>query len=288
MKLLLLCSVFLALTFHSCDIINPDEQVPAYVNIDSFTFTAGAAQGTSSSNITDMWVYANGDIQGVFAVPSTVPVLRKGNTDVLVFAGIKNDGISSTRIKYPFYTVFDTTLNLEETKSHTIHPHFRYADGVNIDTSRDFESFQAGSSNDGGIMTGINDPAIAFEGSECAKAYIEPGGSFLQFVDDGTLSIPSGTAVFLEMDYSANNLFSLGVLSLDDGDLDKHPIIYITPTTTDAGTLPTWNKIYIDLGQIGLDYPNAAYHRLYIECYPSESTSPTLFFDNLKIVRWQS
>jgi hypothetical protein len=282
-------ALLLLLAFSSCNIINPDEPEPAYVNIDTYSFHAVAGQGTSDQKITDMWVYANDDIQGVFDVPSSIPVLRTGTTDIKVFAGIKQNGISSTRIRYPFFTVFDTTLNLSSLGAHTITPHFTYTSGVSVDDSRDFESgvyFQEATQSNEGTFQVINDPAVAFEGNKCGKASLSGGLDFMQFMDNTELTLESGNAIFLEMNYSCNNTFAIGVFTTTSGSVAKNPVLYITPTTGNSGDVPEWNKIYVDLGAVALDNPSADFHQLYFESMLSESSTPTIFLDNLKIVKW--
>ena len=138
MKLLYVLLSFISVL--SCNVINPDEQEPSFIQIDNFAFHASSGQGSSRHNISDVWVYANDDIQGVYDVPADIPVIRSGNTKITVFAGIKNDGIGTTRIRYPFYTGYDTIVNLEAIDHHVISPHFEYVSNVLIDDERNFEN----------------------------------------------------------------------------------------------------------------------------------------------------
>ncbi len=286
MKLLLFSVALLILT--GCNILNPKEQDPSFVFIDSYSFQPLSNQGSSSTAITELWNYANDDIQGVFDLPSQVPVLRTGRNKYSVYAGIKNNGIGSTRIRYPFYTVYDTILDLQPLQSYRISPVFRYHSAAQVDASRDFEGgnfFQSGPNN-GATIEVINNPALAVDGARFGKTTLTPPLNYMNFIDDTNIIMQAGNTIFLEMNYSCNNTFIVGMFTIENGDTRKNPVIYLTPTTTDNGETPTWKKIYIDLGVVAGENPNANYHRLYIECISNETSSPVVFLDNIKIVNW--
>ena len=104
----------------SCNIINPAEPVPAYLHVDSFSVkTDPLTQGSSSHRIVDAWVFVDGNIVGAFEMPVNVPVLSAGMHKVTVRPGILVNGIAATRSIYPFYSGYDTVMNLESAKINT-------------------------------------------------------------------------------------------------------------------------------------------------------------------------
>lgn len=281
---ILFCTLIL---FYSCNFINPDEPVPAYIFIDDFSVTTTPGQGTNRNAISELWVYSNADIVGVFDIPAQIPIIGNGNEKLTIFAGIKNNGIGTTRIRYPFFATYDTVLNLGSLKEFHLSPEFRYYDEVQIDNSRNFETgntFVAGPGNEATIEL-IDDSQIAADGNRCIKAALS-NASYMQFIDNSNLTMDAGNTVFLEMDYSCNNTFGLGVYVVQDGNSSKVPVLYLTPTTPDGGNTPEWNKVYVDFGAIAIQYPQADYFRIYFESGASESSTPTVFLDNLKIVNW--
>ena len=88
--------------------------IPTYLKIDNITLD----EGNTTSNITDAWVYINGQLQGVYELPAKFPVLEEGNTDIKVYAGIKNNGIAARQNVYPFYNSY--TINTELSINSTI------------------------------------------------------------------------------------------------------------------------------------------------------------------------
>lgn len=275
----------LALSIYSC---NPEEQDPSFVYIDQYSFSTGPGEGTDSEKITEVWAYANDQVIGVFDLPANIPILEQGNTNLSFFAGIKNNGISSTRIKYPFYAGVYHTKNLTALSVDTIRPEFTYLDGVEIE-QRDYDgntpSMIPLSSNQGELsMLSNND--FVFEGERCGYYVLQAGDVFMSFKDDQNLNLESGVITFLELNYSCNSRFAVGLISNESG-VDKKKLAVVINPTTNATGVPVWNKIYIDLGLIVRESPNAAFFETYFDVTPDNAGEKVeLFLDNIKIVHF--
>jgi hypothetical protein len=287
-KRISLLTIFSVFILQGCEVINPAEEEPAYLYIPSFSFQTSISQGTSSEAITEVWVYSNDQNLGVYELPANVPILSKGNNNIRIFAGIKSNGISNTRIRYPFYAPFDTTLTIEAFQRDTIIPSFAYYNLVEIN-EKGFEGgnffIQTGTNN--GTFSTTNNPLQVFEGSRSGWGQLEAGMTKLYFKDDDNLNYTAGDNVFLELNYSCNNTFSVGFITTTGGITSKNLALIINPTSSGDGLTPVWKKIYIDFGFILLQNPNAQFHELYVESVPSNSQQPVnLFLDNLKWVNW--
>jgi hypothetical protein len=273
----------------SCNIINPDEQVPAYLEMDDFSLYTTVGQGTNSQKITDLWTYTNSNSVGVYDLPAEVPVLNEGPTNIRILAGIKNNGISSTRINYPFYSPYDTVIDLKKGQHYQIHPRFAYNSGIDFDITRNFETgnfFQALSGNTGTFNV-VLDPDQVFEGTRSGIFSLD-GGTGKIFYKDGTeFELVGGNTIFLELNYSSNNRFSVGLISNTPSSVDAHLAVVINPTTGVNATEPVWNKIYIDLGLIAQQNSSADNFEIYFEGTPLESQNIRLFVDNIKLVMWE-
>jgi hypothetical protein len=256
--------------------------------IPSFTFQANLNQGTSSESITEVWVYAKDQSLGVYDLPAKIPILDLGTTDIRIFAGIKNNGISNTRIRYPFYAPFDTTLSISAFQVDTLIPHFSYYNQAVI-SEKGFEGgnflVQTGTNN--GNFSVTNQATQVFEGNRSGWGHIDAGLSHLYYKDDENLNYTSGDNVFLELNYSSNNIFSVGFITTTGGIASKNVALIINPTASGDGLSPVWKKIYIDFGYVLQQNPTAQFHELYIEAIPSNATTPVnIFLDNLKWVTW--
>ena len=206
----------------------------------------------------------------------------------MLFRSIKNNGISNTRIRYPFYAPFDTTLTLSAFDVDTLMPNFTYYNQAVI-SEKGFESgnffIQTGSNN--GTFSVTNQSGQVFEGNRSGWGHVDAGLSHLYFKDDDNLTYQSGSTVFLEMNYSSNNTFSVGFITTTGGIASKNMALIINPTSSGDGLAPVWKKIYIDFGYILQQNPTAQFHELYVEAIPSNSSTPVnIFLDNLKWVTW--
>lgn len=270
----------------ACNRADLDER-PAFIQTDAITFNTLLSQGSNSSAITELWYYSDGDILGVVDTPVSLPLLKEGNQTITIFPGIKNNGMGTSRIRYPFYTAFDTVLNVEMGGVYSLKPHFTYTSNAIVDASRNFEAgntFVEASTNAGSIEL-LNDPLLAASGVRCARMSLLPGAALLSYLDESNITLDAGSVAFLEMDYSCNNTFVVGVYSLEGGNSTKVPVLYLTPTQAEGSDLPSWNKIYMDLGMVASQYPNADNFRLYVECTAEEALMPIIYLDDIKVVK---
>ena len=288
MRLLLLLPACL-FPFLSCNIINPSEEIPGYVVVEDYTVSTQSGEGTSSSNIREMWVYANDNIQGVYSTPSKVPVISSGNTRITCYPGIWNNGIGSLRIRYPFLAAFDTTVNMQPNEEVELHPHFSYLSNLTIDATRNFDNSLGfnGTGSNVGIMTHVTDPNLVFEGNGSALIALSEGQNYFLFSDANTFTFQTGNTVFLEMNYSCTNSFNVGCFITDGSNSSKVAVLTLKPTTSDASGVQVWNKIYLDFGALGLIVPGADHFRIYFEGARNESSQPKVYLDNLKLVKFE-
>ena len=86
---------FILIAFVAC---KKENLTPAYIKINDIELN-----NSSTDKITDAWVYIENQLQGVYELPAKFPVLETGVKEIRIKAGIKNNGISSSRIFFiPF------------------------------------------------------------------------------------------------------------------------------------------------------------------------------------------
>jgi hypothetical protein len=111
---------------YSCETINPEEEIPSFLFIDDVELETSSAQGLPSANITDVWVYTADEFLGVFPLPAKVPVLADGSSDITAVAGIKKNGITASRLDYPFFSQYNETVELNRNEICSIMPIVNY------------------------------------------------------------------------------------------------------------------------------------------------------------------
>lgn len=84
--------IFIISSLISC---KKTDLVPSYIHIEKIDVsTVYELYGSDSHKITDAWVYVDGDLQGIYELPATFPILATGQHTIMVRPGIKLNGIA--------------------------------------------------------------------------------------------------------------------------------------------------------------------------------------------------
>ena len=265
--------------------------VPAYIKIDKLTLVTDLKkEGSSSSSITDVWCFANGDDVGIFELPAEIPVLEEGNTNFSFFGGIQQSGVSGLRVAYSFYETykFDTTLIKENT--YTINPVLKYKSGVNFPWKEGFDdlSLSIDTTRESTVgITRITHPDSVKEGKASMKVSMTVENPYFLANSSETFSLPNqGEDVYLEFDYQTNSSIQLHIRSFDtDGFSVLIPVVLIKPKTDENG-IPIWNKMYAFLSPYLARQAKAFKYQIYFESGidVNATTSGYFMMDNIKIV----
>ncbi len=276
--LLFLFAAFICLFFNTCV---KENEVPAYLYIPSFTLTTTSGQGTAAHKITDVWVYIDGNVQGIYQLPAQFPVVNLGKHDIQLFPGVRNNGIKSNPVIYPFLNSFTKSLDLTSGKIDTMRPTTTYVNSANFKILENFEtgnSLTVDRDNTNAIRFGQVDNG--FEG-KCAgltmtktNSYFEKGISIKAQLPDALQS------VYLEMHYKTQSPLAVGVF----GSSATNP----TGVTTYKVTLfPTdvWNKTYINLTNEVKAMRLTDYQIVFKSLLPDSISTATVLIDNIKLLQ---
>lgn len=277
-----LSAVAMIVSVNSCDFINPEEPVPSYIHIDKFTLTTTSEQGSSSSKITDAWVYVDDQLIGAFELPATFPVLQEGIHNVKIKPGIKVNGIAATRAIYPFYTYYSSDVTLIKDSAITINPTITYNASTVFEWKEAFE--------DGGIsiektmfsdtiMEKTSDVNALFEGNYSGVVHLDENHILYEGNSINNFDLPGGdTPVFLEMNYKTNCEIYVGLYANSSTQSTPFGILYLNKTDT-------WNKIYINLKTAVNSNTGATGFQVFFHIEKSsDASSGTILFDNIKLI----
>ena len=255
--------------------------VVAYIKIENIYL----GENDSNSTITDAWVYINGQLQGVYELPAKFPVLNEGNTDIKIYAGIKNNGISSDRVIYPFYSA--DTIN----KVLTVNSTTEIDPTVNIKENIDgqFDDFDNGFSFnlDTRFQELTNGPYGNY-GSLSLDSLSDSDSILITEINykDFPLSFDNvpqqGSRTYMELDYKTNTSFLVGMYinSPNSPTLEKG-LLWINPKED-------WNKIYIDLTQTVSEAIGAETFSIFIRMQRDNNLDENkLDFDNIRIIHYE-
>ncbi|MFM1875932.1 MAG: hypothetical protein RL266_1669, partial [Bacteroidota bacterium] len=140
LHILLLLVITLLGAVSSCDLINPEEQTPSFLCIDTIAIDPIAQQGTDDHNIVDAWVFENEQLIGVYELPAVVPILKSGAANIRIRPGVKMNGQAGSRWKFEFLQDFVETVELFEDSIVCVNPTLSFKPNVIIPWEEDFES----------------------------------------------------------------------------------------------------------------------------------------------------
>jgi len=104
---LLITVISIASIIQACNIINPAEPTPSYIQIDTIKLTTDiTTQGSASHKIVDAWVYVDNQAVGAYEMPCKIPVLASGQHTIYIQGGILLNGINATHLQYPYYKLY--------------------------------------------------------------------------------------------------------------------------------------------------------------------------------------
>lgn len=271
---------FLLMSFISCNKDKFKAPDAAYLIVNPLTLKTSSNQGSNSQKITDIWYYVNGKFKGAFPVGSVMPVIASNNTEITLFAGIKNNGISATRLPYPFYNSITINKNIESGKTYTVAAEFQYNTGAFFYYTDDFDTAGPGT---GSWFSRAGDSLYVLT-SDPSKTYGGTGNSVYMSMSDAKPTsrmiqttgyyLPSdGSTIYLELNYKCNQPFTVGVIG---GGFDERTAITVN-------TSEEWNKIYVQLSSAVSTPPVYSTYKVFIHA-KKEVASPKIYIDNVKLI----
>lgn len=258
------------------------QKIPSYIHIDTIRMreNPNVDEGSISHNITDAWLYVDNQFIGVFELPATIPVLEEGKKKVVVRPGIMMNGISSTRIPYPFFKEYTLeSVMLEKEEIDTLQPVVEYVDDIAIPFREDFEGESLHMTYKDSDTTFIIENNQPYEGIGSGKVVLEGSKLLFQAVSDTSYKLPyQGQSVFLELNFKTNTNVSTGLIAITDQGENHRPIVGLNPTDH-------WKKIYINLTHtIGSSYPTRNFKVFLSILRKDDEPEAEVYFDNLKVI----
>lgn len=282
-----------ACLFAGCDIINPEEPVPAYLHLPGVSVqTAEAVEGTASSNITEAWVSVNGDFVGAYALPATLPVIAEGTAEVIVQAGVKDNGLGSTPDIYPFFNNFEVVTELQPNIADTIRPVFEYSENTQFafiepfeEGAHIFEEIRRGSINQ---MSQETDGA--FEGRSL-RIELDTTASIIEAatLDRYTgLTSNTTTSVYLEVNYKSDIPVTFGIIGHQAGGLPGAGEAVFLSGFNPSGE---WKKIYFNLSVAVVESRLSEFQIVFQAAIPVEQgqfarDEAVVMMDNIKLLHF--
>jgi hypothetical protein len=261
--------LFIVMVSSTCSKIVNDG-IPSYIYIDTIGLESDIlTQGYCSIHAPVVWVDAGGVDMGAWELPALIPILKDGEMNIIISAGVKKAAISDF-YRSPFYDIFTKKITLTKTKIDTVIPIVKYSPRTSFLFNEDFESTLKFNN-----INTANEHAPIF-GAKAGVLYT----SDLQKVTqtNNYIEISDSTKeMYLEFDYKTNIDTAMMFVNLRfEGDNVSTIVGLIR-----AGT--SWKRAYYPIHE----YVNTRIKKYKLEFaifLPDGKNSSTIFLDNIKVV----
>ena len=272
----MLCLNFLL----SCSLLDNDEPVPFFLDLNTPTVRLPFENGFDTHKITDIWVFADGQILGVYPLPARVPVFYQSDTTTItILAGIRNNGMQSDPVFYPFYNSIDVTIYPKPNQSINIPLNFSYLSNAKIPINVGFEDRSCFTID----LDGKAEPVIEINSIESAvglksgKVILTNTNKFLEVACDS--KIKSGDNArgksYLELDYKGQGEIAVGIIKSFIGTSKIEYVLYIPGKEN-------WNKIYVDLTDKLSANDYIDYSIVLLVSKTGQNVESVMYLDNIK------
>ncbi len=278
-KLLFFCMIMQV--FLGCKTLDPNEEIPAYLYINNpSVVNANSSLGSTSSKITDAYVFVGNDFWGVFELPALVPYFGTDSTKIVVQAAIKENGIGTTRKVYPMYKSIIKKYKFIPQNIDTLMLVTTYNSDVVALVNEDFEV--------GNVFTRVGGDTTMllstsgtdlFEGNRSAIIKMDTARPTAAFITMGNYVLATGsyTNVFLEINYKADVDFQLYFVATNGFNSQPYYKLNITPKEN-------WNKIYVNLTTDMANTQPNSFNVLIKSKLATGALNSYVAFDNFKLL----
>ena len=270
--------IFLTLIMGSCV---KENDIPAYIYVPSFTTTTTSGQGTAAQKITDVWFYVDGQLQGIYQLPAQFPVANLGSHELLLFPGVRNNGIKSNPVIYPFLNSFKATIDLKSGKIDTLRPATTYITGTNFKVLEDFENGNTLTvDRDGALGIRFTQVNNGFEG-KCAALTLDKTNSFVEKAFSTKVTLPDASQnIYLEMHYKTQAPLAVGIYGTSATNTIGETAYKVTLFPTEV-----WNKVYVNLTNEVKNLRLTDFQVVFSSKIPDSLTTATVLIDNIKLLQ---
>ena len=264
------------------------EQIPAYLNLQPFTVNAQG--GASWQKLTDGWLYVNGEYLGAYTLPATVPVLAEGASDIVLFPGVKENGIAASPNIYPQLLRWDANdVNLKPGEVTNLQPATAYDPDTKFPFGLTRGDFDGGSSivienRDEDVVNSFEITTDGAFAGKCILMELDTAHPSMDIATEIVEGIPVTGApeVWLELHYKCDVPIFLYLIYADSGSEGTTPVYQFNNSEN-------WNKIYINLTEAITASQADQYRLLFRTIIPKDSAGKytqltgTIRLDNIRM-----
>lgn len=273
----------------ACDLINPEESLPAYIRVSEAKIRISPGNNfVSRVGVKDVWVERGNEFLGIHQLPAVFPVFPNDRSDFFVWGGIFENGLSASRIRYPFWKPIKFDLNLVELDTLILSPTFEYFSDTLLEMPF-VETFEGASSKFANNASGANPVRLnrsnlmAFQGNRAGHARFIAGVSGdMEVVSGDFFSLPQGASndAYAEITYKNNVPFTVGLKFASSFEVGERSEGVFFNSNME------WNTVYIHLKPLAQTTPQPSAYGLFIRA-KSNGEAGDIFLDNIRVIHFK-
>lgn len=272
---------------YSCNIINPKEPVPTYLQLNTFQFNNPDSNitGSSSHDIPAAYIYADDQIIGTFDLPCTVPIIMDKDKIISIVPAVTNQGLKSYVFQYPFYSGDSLRLAYKPGEVYSYTPSTGYRSNMKSADFRMKISFEdglffKGYSGDTSMVL-EKSPDMVFEGSTVGAIYLRAPQTYSENITQNFFEVSNlSNDCYMEFNYKCSLPFQVGI----EGESTSGS----TYSEYLAGFYPksSWGKIYLDLATFMRNNSGYRKYRLKLRTTLEDGkySEGYVLIDNIKVI----
>jgi hypothetical protein len=269
----------------SCDLIDPPEEIPAYIQIDTILVSVNDFdKGSASHQLDNIWISVGGENMGVFEMPFTIPTYSKGLQTLTIRGGVRLNGIAASRYEYPFFNPYIVDVELREGEIHLIEPATTYKDVCLFRWVEDFEDPGVSVTySDYSDTTFVNQKTWVKDGRNSGAIFLSEEKQFFEATSNHRFALPENQVpVLFEFDLLSTNTLEVGMYITSDGAEVWNSVVVFYPSDN-------WKRCYVDIGSYAYYSENMELIRVGFRAdYDREDGEPShIILDNIKLIHYQ-
>lgn len=280
------CLLFLVtlIGLGGCGLSDSDAPIPFFLDLKEPTVKSPSDPIADTHKITEVWVFADNQILGLFPLPAKVPVVySEKDVEITILAGIRNNGMNDTPVFYPFYKSIVKSIQPLENATIEIPLNFEYVTEAKLSVNESFENgniFSIDLDNKPETFLGVSSD----EASIGTKSGVVTLSSSNRFIEVGSqIQVIKGQnkrgQSYIELDYKGEGEIAIGLAKSRSGFLNIEYFLFVPGRNE-------WNKIYVDVTDKLSTDDYDSYFPILAFTKTGNSLESKLYIDNYKHVHF--
>ncbi len=293
---LFLCLALLV-SVSSCEIINPSEEIPAYISVKNPVVVLDEGTGFSTNvGLRNIWLYHGGELQGTYQFDPAVdtvgrvfPILNLDKYEFFIDPGIYETGQSAFQIPYPFWDRLTFRWEANPLDTLELTPEFHYIDPALYETPVD-EHFEGGNIGMDPFATGLNsteacsfviDNNDVFQETGSGKVVFDATHRWFEVISSVPFITTAADNIFAEVTYKSNIPFTIGLIYQTSTTVNGVIVLSVNPSGN-------WNTVYVHMISEVRDILNTVgantIFNLWLKA-DGENKDGYILFDDIRVIK---